>query len=119
MVMLHSRRAHPIYEVVAPMTGGDSPALAAIAQPQKYAAQPTQAQMPLSIGTPVVVAREGHTAQGVVEKINPDGRFQVGFPEGQKAPSGDNMYSKDELSLLPASPASTGVMTKPSGSGVS
>lgn len=108
--LLHSRRTRSLNEIAAPMTGGSSPGLSTVAQPQApQAPQPPQGQPgqpPFGIGSNVMVARQGVKSQGVIEKLNPDGRFQVGFPQGQAKPTGDNIYSKEELSLVPASPQS-------------
>jgi hypothetical protein len=112
LALLHTRRAHPIHEIAAPMTGGSSPGLSTVGQPQQpQQPQPPQGGQPpnqpqFGVGSSVMVARQGLSASGVIEKLNPDGRYQVGFAPGQPKPSGDNIFSKDELSLVPAGPKS-------------
>lgn len=111
LAIAHTKRGHLIVEIAAPMTGQPSPGLSSVAQPgapqpQPIAApssQPNAAQ-PYQVGVSVATAREGARAQGVIEKLLPDGRFQVGFPPGQPKPSGDNIFSKEELSAVPAAP---------------
>lgn len=122
--LMHSRRRHVIQEIAAPMTGKDSPGLSAIAQPPQSApiapvpapapaapapapqAPPAgQAQGGAGIGMPITVSRGGMSASGVIEKLLPDGRFQVGFANGQQGkPPGDNIYSKEEVSTVPGAP---------------
>lgn len=100
----HTKRR--LNEVAAPMTGAPSPGLASTGQPQApQAPQPPQgvpgSDMP--VGTKVTVARQGRSSSGVIEKLLPDGRFQVGFPEGER-PTGDPIFSKEEVSVMPTTP---------------
>ena len=117
--LLHTHRSHAIHEIAAPATGQPSPGLSSISQPQSAPApmpppQPPQAAPPTpmaqpsqsgySVGMPVSVARQGMKSVGVIEKMMPDGRFQVGFAADQKKPQGDNVFGKDEVSLVPSAP---------------
>jgi hypothetical protein len=107
--LLHTHRDRSIHEVAAPMTGGASPGLSAVAQPQPPpppSSQPPTSGSgpPMAVGSQVTVARQGVKSNGVIEKLHPDGRFEVGFPGGQPRPSGGNIYSRDEVSLIPMTP---------------
>lgn len=101
LAMLHTRR-HSIKEVAAPMTGQPAPTLQPMAQPQAQA-QPPQPGA-LAVGSQVMMARNGKSTTGVIEKDLGGERFQVGVPDGQPRPAGDNIYSKNELSLMPNTP---------------
>jgi len=117
LLKLHSRRSHALNEVAAPGTGQPSPGLTATAQPASQPAAPPvapaappapkppgQADMPI-VGSQVTVARQGIRANGVIEKLMPDGRYQIGFAaNAAQRPQGDNVYSKEEISLLPSTP---------------
>ena len=112
---LHAKRQHNLTEIAAPMTGQPSPGLAAAGQPAQPTApvpaappKPVGAPgMDMPIGTAVTVARQGIKANGVIEKLMPDGKFQIGFPpETAQRPQGDNIYSKEELSVVPTAPKS-------------
>lgn len=116
LALLHTKRQHSINEIAAPMTGAPSPGLAAVAEPQPpQAPQAPQAAgtggKDPQVGTNVMVARQGVKATGVIEKLLPDGRFQVGYGQDVKQkPPGDNIFSKNEVTLVPGaqqSPAST------------
>lgn len=122
--LLHTNRRRSLNEIAAPATGKDSPGLGAIAQPQSHDQTPSpasvmpqpqppaapQAPAPVSapaaggfgIGSPVMVARNGIQAHGMIEKLLPNGQYEVGFPAGQpNTPPGNNVYSKDEVSSVP------------------
>ena len=69
------------------------------APPPKATAAPGATDMP--VGSQVTVARQGVRANGVIEKLMPDGRYQVGFPATVTSrPQGDNIYSKEEISMM-------------------
>ena len=108
--LLHTKRSHLLHEIAAPMTGAPSPGLSSTAQPAAAPAAPVgpvppggAPQSPYTVGSPVTVARQGRSSSGVIEKLLPDGRFQVGFPSGQSQP-GTNVFSKEEVNLAPTSP---------------
>jgi hypothetical protein len=106
--LLHTKRGHQLHEIAAPMTGAPSPGLASTGQPAPAAAvgsvPPMGAQQsPYVVGSPVTVARQGKSSNGVIEKLLPDGRFQVGFADGQPQ-QGNNVFSKEEVNLVPTSP---------------
>ncbi len=121
--LLHTHRSHAIHEIAAPMTGQPSPGLSTLSQPPQTPQAPQAPQAPQSqassgqggytIGMPVTVARQGLKSTGVIEKLMPDGRFQVGFAADQKKPQGDNIFSATEVSVVPNTPQ------RPSGSSVS
>lgn len=116
--LLHTNRRHAIHEVAAPGTGAPAPGLSTISQPQpppqqmaapapQAAAAPAPAPQggQMGVGMPVTVARQGITANGVIEKLMPDGRYSVGYPADVKQrPPGDNVFSKDEMTLVPSNP---------------
>lgn len=97
--LLHTRRSHALHEIAAPMTGAPSPGLASTAQPQPA---PSGRPDPYAVGTAVTVARGGKPISGVIEKLLPDGRFQVGF--ANQPPQGGNVFSKEEVNAVPTSP---------------
>jgi hypothetical protein len=106
-VLLHTKR-RSINEIAAPMTGGDSPGLGSIGEPQ----QPQRPQQPTgqgsagpTVGTKVTVARNGVTGTGVIEKLMPDGRYKVGFSQ-QPKPPGDDVFGKNEFTVVPNAPQS-------------
>ena len=112
LAILHTHRQHQIVEIAAPMTGGQSPGLSTVAQPQEP--QQPQQQPPqgggggYAVGTPVTVARQGVKATGVIEKLMLDGRYTVGYPTGvAQRPPGDNVFSKEEMSVVPTEPQRT------------
>lgn len=116
--MLHTRRQHMINEIAAPATGGQSPGLTAVGQPQPppqmQAAAPATTPQPaapaapaapqgqggFAVGTPVTVSRGGASATGMIEKLMPDGRYKLGFGADQKAIPGDGVFSKEEMSAM-------------------
>ena len=69
--------------------------------PQAQAATTTGGYAP---GVPVTFSRGGVGGIGVIEKLMPDGRCQVGAAPGQPKPSGDNIYSQEELGIVPSKP---------------
>lgn len=108
--LAHTKRRDVIQEVAAPMTGQPSPGLSSIAEPQppmnpaQPAAQTTGASG-LNVGSAVTVARQGVAANGVIEKLLPDGRYSIGYGADVKnKPPGDNVFSKDEMTLVPSNP---------------
>lgn len=114
----HTKRR--LNEVAAPGTGGQSPGLTSISQPNPVApaaaapaaAPAAPATAPATgtpagypIGTPVTVSRQGVTANGVIEKLMPDGRYTIGYPTTvTQKPPGDAVFSKEELSAIPNDP---------------
>lgn len=107
--ILHTKRQHRLNEIAAPMTGGASPGLSTLSQPQPpppQAAQPPTGQPndSLAVGSPVTVARGGRPSSGVIEKLLPDGRYQLAFADPAQKPPGDNVFSKDEMTVVPSSP---------------
>lgn len=105
--ILHTKRQHPIHEIAAPMTGGASPGLSTLGQPQPPAApqQPTrQPNDTLPVGASVTVARGGRPSSGVIEKLLPDGRYQLAFADQAQKPPGDNVFSKEEMTVVPGNP---------------
>jgi hypothetical protein len=109
MTIQHTHRPHSINEIAAPMTGGSSPGLTTLNAPQPAQAMAPQRPTPATgsseqsptIGNSVMVARNGVSSMGVIEKILPDGRYQLGFAAGQqKAPPGDGIFSKEEMSTI-------------------
>ena len=102
--LLHTKR-RSIVEIAAPMTGGASPGLSTVGQPPQPPQPPQSGQSGgYAVGTPVTVARQGKSSQGVIEKMMPDGRFQIGFGADQQRPQGDNVFSKEEVSVTPTGP---------------
>lgn len=112
--LLHTRR-RTINEIAAPATGGQSPGLTSVAQPQSpppmQPAAPATAPQPaapaappaqggFAVGTPVTVSRGGASASGMIEKLMPDGRYKLGFGPDQKPIPGDGVFSKDEMSAM-------------------
>ncbi len=102
--ILHTKRQHRLNEIAAPMTGGSSPGLSSISQPQLPAAPAGQSGDPLGVGTPVTVARGGRPSSGVIEKLMPDGRYKLAFADQGQKPPGDDVFSKDEMTVVPSSP---------------
>lgn len=108
--ILHTKRQHALHEIAAPMTGGASPGLGAIGQPQMPQTPQTpqppvgQASDNLGVGTTVTVARGGRPASGVIEKLMPDGRYKLSFADQGQKPPGDDVFSKDEMTVTPSSP---------------
>ena len=108
MALGHTRR-RSIVEIAAPGTGAPAPGLTSVSQPTPPT-QPTQPGQPATaagdhqIGTAVTTARDGRTYSGVIEKLLPNGRFQVGFPAGQPKPNGDSSFGKDEMTIVPSTP---------------
>jgi len=113
LALQHTKRKIAINEVAPPATGQPSPGLTSIAQPNNVPPQPHQppppspavapsaggAQGPFTVGTPVTAARQGISANGVIEKLLPDGRYSVGYPATvTQKPPGDNIFSKEEIS---------------------
>jgi hypothetical protein len=106
-VLLHSKRPHPINEIAAPMTGTPSPGLGTLGQPQST--QPPnpaagQGTGGIPVGTSVTVARQGVKATGMIEKLLPDGRYKIGFSGQEAKPPGDDIFGKDEMTVVPANP---------------
>ena len=102
--ILHTKRQHRLNEIAAPMTGGGSPGLSAISQPQAPAQPTGQPGAQLGVGTPVTVARGGHPSSGVIEKLMPDGRYKLAFADQGQKPPGDDVFSKEEMTVVPTSP---------------
>lgn len=105
-VLMHTRR-RSITEIAAPATGKPDPAAApaAPAAPAPTVSQAAPAQGQPGIGSAVTVARNGVSATGMIEKLLPDGRYKVGFAAGQQQrPPGDDIYSKDEVTVVPGAP---------------
>jgi len=105
--LAHTKRRNVIQEIAAPMTGQPSPGLSSVSQPQapQAPAQPSTGAPGLSVGSSVTVARQGVAANGVIEKLLPDGRYSVGYGADVKTkPPGDNVFSKDEMTIVPGSP---------------
>lgn len=105
--LLHTRRSHTINEIAAPMTGGGSPGLSSIGEPSQQTSQPqsTGSTGSPQVGTNVTVARQGVKATGVIEKLMPDGRYQVGYGQDvRQKPPGDNIFGKDEMTVVPSTP---------------
>jgi hypothetical protein len=115
--LTHTLRRNVIQEIAAPGTGGQSPGLTAVAQPQSApmmqpatpaatpqpsapAAPAAPAQGGFAVGTPVTVSRGGASASGMIEKLMPDGRYKLGFGADQKPIPGDGVFSKEEMSAM-------------------
>lgn len=116
----HTRRERRIHEVAAPATGAPAPGLSSIAQPNPPPPPPNSAPPPAapppapiagapqgySVGTPVTVARQGVTAQGMIEKLMPDGRYSIGYPATvTNRPPGDNIFSREEMTVAQNDPS--------------
>lgn len=128
--LAHTKRRHLVQEIAAPGTGQPSPGLSSIAEPQPPmnpaqppvagTAAPVAPAAPaapiaaggggggapgLAVGSAVTVARQGVAANGVIEKLLPDGRYSIGYgADVRSKPPGDNVFSKDEMTLVPRHP---------------
>lgn len=105
--LLHTKRH--LNEIAAPMTGQPSPGLSTVGQPVNPVVQ-GQGDGGFPIGTSVAVSRQGVKATGMIEKLLPDGRYKLGFsPDQQTKPPGDDIFSKDEMTVMPNDPQRSAV----------
>lgn len=110
--LFHTKRR--LHEIAAPGTGHPAPGLTTLGQPpvapQAPAAPQGQTDDGFPIGTPVTISRQGRSANGMIEKLLPDGRYKLGFGADQGGrPPGDDIFSKDEMTVVPNNPQRTAV----------